>query len=128
MDFSSKNLLKLVANGKDSANAEDFREALDAILGVGKFALGAQVKQLEQIDEKGNITSVANKFVKSLKAEINGTEVSWTLPRPSELEAAVGDLEGFIGNMFGGPGGFPGGPPPGAPGGFGPPGRPPGGN
>ena len=125
MDLDSKDLLTMGATGKDDSKAEDFREALDAILGVAKFAGQGAIGDLKQMDPK--LHGVASEMLKSLKATAKGKEISFVLPKPDGFEDAVtGAMENFGVMMMGGigPGGMgpggPGGPPPG----FSPPGGP----
>lgn len=87
IDISSENLLTLQSTAIDSENAEELRGGIDALLGMGKMALGAQIPRIKESDAEAG--AVLESFVQSLEATSEGDEVSVEIPKPEGFDAAV---------------------------------------
>lgn len=87
LDFAGKELLTLSATGKDEELAEEFADGLDSLLLFAKIGLDPNSAPN---DEAAN---VIQEISDSLKANIDGNEVSIKIPRPEGFDSFV---EGMI--------------------------------
>jgi len=85
IDLDSKNLLTLVATGRDADSTTHLKGGLDALLGL---AQGFGKQGIQAIEDK-EMADVASAILGSLKSAQQGNDVTVAIPKPTGFEAAV---------------------------------------
>ena len=91
MDFDSDKLMILRATGKDTEGTEKLRDAIDGMLGMGKFMGQSQLAQ-SPLDD--NAKKVFGEILKSLKATAEGNTVSVDIGKPDGFDDVVKGMMG----------------------------------
>lgn len=79
-DMSGDNLLTLMVNGNNEEDAETVRSGLDALLGLGKMAMNAQMAEATKGSPEA--AQFAKTLSDSMVATRNGTEVKIAIAKP----------------------------------------------
>ena len=91
MDFDSEKLLTLRASGKDSEGTEKLRDAIDGLLGMGKF-MGQSSLSGSPLDDDAK--KVFGEILKSLKANSEGNTVSVDITKPEGMDEVIKGMMG----------------------------------
>lgn len=89
MDFDSDKLMTLRASGKDSEGTEKLQNAIDGLLGMGKFMGQSQLANMDEGSKK-----VFGEILKSLKANSEGNTVSVDVVKPEGFDDVVKGMMG----------------------------------
>lgn len=106
LDFAGGNLLALSATGVDGDEAEELKEGLDSLLGMGEMGIKATLPQIREQDPEG--AAVMEQLAGAMKAELNDNVVSVAIPTPNGFNDWVTkQVNTFVPMIMGGMGGPP---------------------
>lgn len=96
MDFQDgRDLMALGMTSSDEDTAEELRKGLDGLMGMAKMMGGAQVEQLQQIDE--GMANTVSALLKSLQANREGDDVQINIPKPEGFDETLKSMMGMGG-------------------------------